>query len=172
MHGLDPQGDLDATLWPVTIRWARPADAAELTRLRGVMYDALGVDPTATDWQEPTRVAFAERLARERDTFAAVVAADESRPGRLLACAVGWIEIHLPSPGNPAGRRGHVANVATDPAARRRGLGAAVVGELMGFFAERGVPRIDLEATPMGEGIYRRLGFRERHGTALSWRIR
>lgn len=154
----------------VTIRRAGPADAAELTRLRGVMFEAVGVSPEVPGWQQPCIDTFTARLAAADGTFAAVVAEDVARPGSLLACCVGWIEPHLPSPGNPSGWRGHVANVATNPSARRRGLGRAVLTELMAFFAERGIARVDLHATSMGEGLYRSLGFREPRDKGMSWR--
>jgi ribosomal protein S18 acetylase RimI-like enzyme len=154
----------------VTIRRARPGDAAELTRLRGVMFESVGVSPEATDWRQRCVDVFTARLAADDGTFAAVVAEDVARPGHVLACCVGWVEAHLPSPGNPSGRRGHVANVATNPSARRRGLGMAVLTELMAFFAEQDVVRVDLHATPMGEGLYRSLGFREPRDKGMSWR--
>ncbi|MGF7233465.1 MAG: GNAT family N-acetyltransferase [Frankia sp.] len=153
-----------------TIRRAGPADAAELTRLREVMFASSIPARVADDWQLDCIRVLADRLAHERDTFVAVVAEDTERPGRLLACGVAWVDVHLPSPGNPAGTRGHIANISTDPSARRQGLARAVMEELLAFFAERRIDRVELFATAMGEGVYRSLGFADRaHGRAMSW---
>jgi ribosomal protein S18 acetylase RimI-like enzyme len=177
----DPGGaDLAAT-----IRRAGPGDAAELTRLRETMFAAMpptmspapsaagrpaeGEPGAAGDWRDECARVLRRRLDEERDTFVAVVAEDARRPGRLLACGVGWVEVHLPSPGNLAGVRGHIANVSTDPSARRQGLGQAVMTGLLEFFTERGIGRVDLFATTMGEGVYRSLGFTDPHDAALSW---
>lgn len=108
------------TLEP-TLRWATPADASELTRLRALMYEAHGADTATPGWWEACERALAERLARDATTFAGVVAEDPGAAGHLLAGGIGWIEAHLPGPANPTGRRGHVASMSTEPAARRRG---------------------------------------------------
>lgn len=152
-----------------TLRRATPADASELTRLRALMYEAYGVETAGPGWWEACERAFADRLAREAETFAAVVAEDPGVAGHLLACGVGWIEAHLPGPANLTGRRGHVASMSTEPAARRRGLARAVFAGLMCFFVERGVRRIDLRAAGMGEELYRSFGFAEPPGVALTW---
>lgn len=153
-----------------TIRRAGPADASELTRLREVMFASSPPARVGDDWQLDCTRALTHKLAHERDTFVAVVAEDADRAGQLLACGVGWVDLHLPSPGNRTGARGHIANVSTDPAARRRGLARAVMVELMAFFAERGIGRVELFATAMGEGVYRSIGFTDRpSGRALSW---
>lgn len=144
------------------LRRAVPADAAELTRLRGLMFEAMG-QPVPPSWAAPTEAAFARRL--RTDTFAAYVVEDA---GRLVSCGAGWVEEHLPSPADLSGRRGHLASMSTEPAARRRGHARAVVGALLAWFDAQGVVRVDLRATPSGRPLYEAHGFRVLAGDAMT----
>ena len=150
------------------LRRAGVGDAAELTRLRAVMFVEMGVEVSAPGWTQACERALVRRLA-DVDRFAAwLVEAD----GRAVSTGVGWVEEHLPSTGRPDGRRGHVASMSTDPAHRRQGHGRAVLDALLGWFAEAGVARVDLRATPDGRALYERAGFRQLGGAALSWTSR
>jgi GNAT superfamily N-acetyltransferase len=51
--------------------------------------------------------------------------------------------------------------VCTAPAARRRGVGAAITAAAMQVGAEHGCTSAVLGSSPMGDGVYRRLGFEE-----------
>ena len=87
------------------VRRAGPDDAAELTRLRVIMFTDMGRDPALLDeaWQRGNVDHFHRRLA-ETDRFAAYVV---DRPGSgLAACAVGWLNEHLIGTANPVGRVG------------------------------------------------------------------
>ena len=145
------------------LRRATPADAAALTRLRGLMHEAMGSMPT-TEWAAVCEQAFARRLAT--DDFVAYVVDDADR---VVSCGVGWLEEHLPSPHQLDARRGLIASMSTEPAARRQGHGRTVFAALMAWFAERGVPRIDLRATAEGRALYEEFGFRELGGATLAW---
>ena len=146
-----------------TLRRATQADADELTRLRALMHEAMGEAVTAA-WEETCTRAFARRLAG--DDFVAYVVEDA---GELVSGGAGWLEEHLPSPFQLDGRRGHVASMSTVPSARRRGHGRAVLGGLMGWFAEQGVLRVDLRATGDGQPLYEEFGFRLLGGATMSW---
>lgn len=58
--------------------------------------------------------------------------------------------------------------VATHPVARRRGLGELVMHGLHADARARGRSVTVLQATPMGHGLYRRLGYRDLGGW-ISW---
>lgn len=147
------------------LRRATPDDAPDLTRLRGLMHQAMGVDAGSQEWRVATERAFARRLA-ETDVFVAfVIEAD----GRVVSCGAGWMEEHLPSPRSLDGRRGHIASMSTEPAYQRRGYGRLVFGALMGWFAAYDVPRVDLRATPDGRPLYEAFGFRELGGASMAW---
>ena len=147
-----------------TLRRAAPADAEDLTRLRGLMHLAMGVPSLPEEWRTTCEAAFRRRLS-EPDFVAFGVELD----GRLVSCGAGWLEEHLPSPGQFDGRRGHIASMSTEPDERRRGHARDVFAALMEWFAEQGVPRVDLRATEDGRGLYESFGFRVLGGATMAW---
>ena len=54
-----------------------------------------------------------------------------------------------------------IFNVVTVPWARRRGLGAALTALLLHAAKQRGCTTASLQATPMAEGVYAAVGFRD-----------
>ncbi|WP_316526516.1 GNAT family N-acetyltransferase [Kitasatospora brasiliensis] len=156
----------------IDVRPAVPADAAELVRLRNLMFEAMPSMAALTGpgpWQATAERMLRERLAvpAEELTMPAFVVDDPQRPGRLAACAVGTLERRLPSPGNPEGLFGFVFNICTDPGHRLRGYARACTESLLDWFDGRRTGRIDLHASSGGEALYRSLGFGE-HSVALS----
>lgn len=158
------------------VRAAGPQDAAELVRLRRLMFEAMDGRDRPGDWEECARDLVRSGLAggQGTGTLGAFVVEADTVAGRrsataaaLAACAVGTVEQRLPAPGHPTGRFGFVFNVCTDPAHRGRGYARATTRALLDWFAERGVTRVDLHATPQAERMYRAFGFAE-HSTALS----
>ncbi|WUD76790.1 GNAT family N-acetyltransferase [Streptomyces sp. NBC_00510] len=156
---------------PGPVRPARPDDAAELVRLRRLMFLAMSGRDEPGPWE-----AAAEERAREqlggggaRWLGAFVVDGDPAVADgpHLAACAVGRVEERLPAPGHPAGRFGFVFNVCTDTRYRGLGYARATTQALLAWFAEQGVTRVDLHATPEAEPLYRSLGFAE-HSIPLS----
>ncbi|MGW4647548.1 GNAT family N-acetyltransferase [Kitasatospora sp. NPDC004289] len=152
-----------------TVRSATPADAAELVRLRRLMFEEMSGAAAPGEWEATTGAVLRERLAAppERLTMPAFVVDDPGRPGRLAACAVGTLEQRLPAPGHPDGLFGFVFNISTDPEHRRRGYARACTAALLDWFDARRATRIDLHATVDGERLYRELGFAE-HSVPLS----
>ncbi|RJL33629.1 GNAT family N-acetyltransferase [Bailinhaonella thermotolerans] len=146
------------------VRQATDADIPELVRLRELLGERMGAG-TAGGWQE----AYAEVL-RERMGGPDLVAYVVDAPGAgLAACGIGIVQVRLPGPFRPDGRVGHLLNMVTDPAWRRRGYGSAILTALLRWFRERDVNRVDLHATPEGAALYRRHGFREPPNPALTW---
>lgn len=70
------------------------------------------------------------------------------------------------APGAPT-MPGGIYGVATLPAYRRRGLAAALTTALVELAFGRGSSFVHLNPSPMGEGVYRRLGFRTIPGMAI-----
>ena len=149
----------------ITVRAAGPEDAAELVRLRRLMFRSMNGHDQPGSWEEAARTLIRGRLADPGGTLGAFVV--DVAGGGLAACAVGTVEQRLPAPGHPTGRFGFIFNVCTDPGHRRRGYARATTEALLGWFAEHGVTRVDLHATADAEGLYRDFGFAE-HSTALS----
>jgi GNAT superfamily N-acetyltransferase len=146
-----------------TLRRATPDDAQALTRLRGFMHEAMG-DELTPEWQDRCEADFRRRLATE--DFAAFIVEAEGQP---VACGVGWLEEHMPSPYQLDARRGHVSSMSTDPAYRSKGYGRMVLRALMDWFAEQEIPRVDLRATPYGQPLYESEGFRVLGGATMAW---
>ena len=140
-------------------RRATVADRDEMIRLAAVMFAAVGIDETGPEWRVN---GLASLEAGERDgSVAGFVVDDPKHPGRLLASAAVVIQRRLPTPMAPDGRIGFVQWVATDPDARRRGLARAAMLAVLDWLREQGVTRVELFASPDGEGLYRTLGFQQ-----------
>ncbi|RAG84604.1 GNAT family N-acetyltransferase [Streptacidiphilus pinicola] len=160
----------------ITVRSAVPDDAPELVRLREVMFASMQSGTIAAessgDWKPLTESILRSGLSPDqagggRPVFGVFVVDDEERPGRLAACAVGTLEQRLPAPGHPDGLFGFVFNICTDPDRRRRGYARACTEALLDWFDKQGATRLDLHASPLGQDLYRALGFTE-YSVALS----
>jgi GNAT superfamily N-acetyltransferase len=116
--------------------------------------------PATGPWIDIAERTLRRRLADPDSVFAAYVVDRPGRAGGLAACALGVIESRLGTPDNPSGEIGYVYNVATDPEYRRRGYSRACMEALLSWFRQRAVVTVDLRASPDGEPLYRRLGFR------------
>jgi GNAT superfamily N-acetyltransferase len=134
-----------------------PADAGALVVLRALMFEAMGVagvsDPA---WRDAARTWFERELAHPHTC---VVVADDAQ-GEVVASAMGRLRFEAPSPSNSSGVSGIVSNVATLPAARRRGLARACVSAVVEWFRdETEAEQLELFATGEGAGLYVDLGF-------------
>jgi GNAT superfamily N-acetyltransferase len=67
------------------------------------------------------------------------------------------------------GTTGWIGALGVEPAARRRGLGAALTETCIAWLRERGAVSILLYATDQGRPVYERLGF-VTEGSATAWR--
>lgn len=143
------------------VRRALVGDVEEIVRLRGVMFDAIGIRDERDEWVDASRATLESGLAAGSILGAVVERGPE--PG---LCAGGLLHVHtmLGSPRFPRGSFGYIGSIAVDPPWRRQGLGEAVVTSLVNDARELGLERVELHATPDGERIYRRLGFGERGG--------
>ena len=143
------------------VRRAVAADAAEITRLRRLMFMAMGLDCDSVDWERPC-VAFFEHHLGTADVVAMVVDAPD---GTGLA-ASGVIELsrEIPSPRAPRGTNAYISTISTDPRWRRRGMAAAIMNALIEVARAAGIDNVDLHATAEGRPLYERLGFAERPG--------
>lgn len=145
------------------LRRANPSDAAELVRLRRVMFEAMGVDHSPPEWAANAETLLREHLASGH--MAAFVVEDD---GRVVSCGVGMVEQRLPGPRSPSGRWGYVQSMATDPDMRGRGYARAVFAALTEWFEGEGVTSVELHATEQGAPLYRSFGFAEPRHVALS----
>jgi ribosomal protein S18 acetylase RimI-like enzyme len=64
------------------------------------------------------------------------------------------------------GAVGWIAMVLVDPEARGKGIGTALMRHALDYLDGRAVPTARLDATPMGQSIYEKLGFRAEYPLA------
>jgi len=149
------------------VRRAEAADAADLVRLRAQMLADMGrsVGNDADPWRARAEDWFADRLVRGREFASFVV--DDPDDG-VVACSAGICDFHAPGPENLTGVRGHVFNMSTFPAHRRRGYARACLQTQLEWFRDETEARvIGLNATPEGIALYRSAGFTEPRFAAL-----
>ena len=79
--------------------------------------------------------------------------------GRLLAAVDDDGAVHATSASGAYGEDAVVVFVTTDPAWRRRGVGSTMTARALEAAREEGALRASLDASALGEPIYRRLGF-------------
>jgi GNAT superfamily N-acetyltransferase len=135
-------------------RVARPDDAADVIRLASIMYGAMGLDVSGSEWREN-----AERMIQERndsDDCAVFVVDDDER---IVSCGGVTVATRLPGPGVPTAKYGYIQWMVTDPVYRRRGHARAVFEALLGWLRDHGVRNAELHATREGEPLYRSYGF-------------
>lgn len=64
---------------------------------------------------------------------------------------------------NPSGKTAYILNMYTVPGFRRRGIGTAIMTQLMEIAQSKGYHSFELHATPDGEPVYKKMGF-YKHG--------
>jgi GNAT superfamily N-acetyltransferase len=112
-------------------------------------------DPS-TAWKKPAQEWFG-RLVDDRLTACfPVIEVD----GDVVATAIGTLELGVPNPQCPRGRTVRLANVITLPAYRGRGYGTLLVLHVIEWARSIEADRVDLSATPDGQRIYERAGFK------------
>lgn len=150
------------------VRLATDRDVAEIIRLAGLMYEAMGLGASNERWRLAAARALEQRLGHDVAVF---VVDDLAAPGRLAACGAASVTTRLPGPANLDASFGYIQWVSTDPRWRRRGMARAVTQELVEWLRERGVRSIELHATPDGEALYRSLGFGQGQNPGLRLRV-
>ena len=136
-----------------TPRGALARDIDQLLPLWGLLFYETPED--ATSWREPARIWFNEVVLDPEIACFPVVEVE----GRILACAIGTLELGVPNPRCPRGRAVRLANLITLPGHRRRGYGSALVDVVVDWARGINADRVDLSATPEGQLIYARSGF-------------
>jgi ribosomal protein S18 acetylase RimI-like enzyme len=141
----------------IAVRQATVDDIPDLVRLRRMMFEAMqAATPAKLDTAESVwAVYFAEAIPAEAfHGWLAVTSEDEV----VSVCGV-VIDQHPPTPGNPSGRIGYVMNVVTVPEHRHRGLARCLMQTALQWLDERGIRRVTLHATDVGQSLYESLGF-------------
>jgi ribosomal protein S18 acetylase RimI-like enzyme len=142
----------------VHARQATADDIAELVRLRELLFTDLsagwGPLPAGTDWRDACAAFLHDQLSDDSNRIVVI----DGAPG-LAACGMGSIDRRLPSPHNPSGLIGYILGIVTDRRYRRRGHARLIMENLLQWFDDRDLRRVDLHASPDGQELYRSLGF-------------
>lgn len=147
------------------LRAALPEDALVLARFRAGMF--LDLHASLEDgWEACWTVYFRQALADGR--YWAMLATVGGRP---VACAGLMLLPMVPLPSDPSGRRAHVQGVYTLPEHRGRGLAEALTRAVLREAQRRGLRAANLNASPMGRGLYERLGFVEAQSPELRLKL-
>lgn len=144
------------------IRPATPSDIEVLVALRAHLLDGASTASYSSRTSE-------ERLswkAAYRDWLKPVLASDgrarivvAERDHEVVACATGLISPRPPAPDCLSGWYGWVQSVVVSKPCQRQGIAERLMHELLQWFADRGVTKVQLETTPAAEVLYRKLGF-------------
>ena len=129
-------------------------DVDELVRLRLDWSRAQGLDATAD---------FADRFRRwwaEQSGHRVAWLARPAEGGSAVAMANVTVFERMPRPGTPDARWAYVGNVWVDVEHRRRGVGAALMAEVVRWCRAAGMQRIVLNPSELSLPLYRGLGFR------------
>jgi len=136
------------------IRAANTADAAQLLALWALVFD--GDDPTqGTTWRKHAHDWFTGVVEDRATAHFPVIAVDD----RVVATAIGTLELGVPNPHCPRGRAVRLANLVTLPEHRGKGYGSLLVRDVVEWARSIEADRVDLSATPDGQRIYAQAGF-------------
>ncbi|NIK57761.1 GNAT family N-acetyltransferase [Kribbella shirazensis] len=134
------------------LRTANATDVDQLVRLWALVFED---DADQAQWTDHARGWFTRFVD---DAGAARFPVIEVG-GRLVATAIGTLELGVPTPQCIRGRTVRLANVITLPEYRGRGYGTRLVHDVVDWARSITADRVDLSATPAGQRLYTNLGF-------------
>ena len=139
----------------VTLRPALAADIARIDVLLARSYPKL----LKADYPPSVLVTALPLISRASPSLVASgrYYLAEDADGCLLG-AGGW-SIAAPGGGGETPGTAHVRHVATDPAALRRGVGRALMDEIVAAAGQAGARRLDCLSTRTAVAFYRAMGF-------------
>ena len=138
------------------IRKAESRDIDRLVALRCEMLESISGNRTTRDGQEIIKRFFTERWDFKNPVYFVY----EDGVGIRGMAAVSFFP-SLPSIQNPTGKCALIFDVSVTAAARCHGIGRRLLKVVIRHCAEKGIGFIHLNASEMGKGIYRSLGFEE-----------
>ncbi|HTT26689.1 MAG TPA: GNAT family N-acetyltransferase [Thermoplasmata archaeon] len=163
-----------------SLRSAVESDLTTLVRHRRRMWEDIaaseakfaGIGPDQLDQADDRYRAWLEAKMRSGEVFGHLAEAPDGIPA---ASGCLWLREEVPRPTRPQGRMPYILSVYTEPAHRRRGLGRDITAALIDIAAAAGYPRVRLNASVLGEPLYRAMGFEpssERQLDLAGWRSR
>ena len=139
----------------LTIRWAKPDDAAIITSHRRRMFEDMGFDDKDNLDAMDARYIGWVRAKIEQGTYHGWLVCD----GDTVVAGAGLWEMDAPPGPQYAGKRGYVYNVFTEPAYRRQGLARRLMQAILDWCKEENIMVVSLHASDKARPLYEMLGF-------------
>jgi GNAT superfamily N-acetyltransferase len=136
------------------LRQATPGDGAAVLHLWVSLFEDARA-PVDDAWSDNAREWFTNSVGDADTARFPVIEVD----GRIVATAVGTLELGVPNPWCPKGRTVRLANVFTRPSHRNRGFGTMLVLDIVAWARGIDADRVDLSAMAIGQRIYEKAGF-------------
>ncbi|MDA7028184.1 GNAT family N-acetyltransferase [Bacillus sp. CLL-7-23] len=108
-------------------------------------------------WQKNYRAWLLKNM-NEHDRILVAVANDPDQL-KIVACAIGIIDVRAPMKGCLNGKSGWIQTVVVDPEERRKGIAESIMNYCFDWFKRNHVEKIVLQTTPMAKDLYIKLGF-------------
>lgn len=140
----------------VTIRRAGAADAELLAQHRAAVWHEVG--EWTTEELAPALPLW-ESWFREAVPAATYLACIAERDGAVAGSGAILVQAAIPRPEYRTQEQGRVHSVYVVPAARRAGLGRAIMETLIRYARERTLMRLTLHPSDEARGLYLALGF-------------
>ena len=148
----------------LTIRSATPADIGAVDAMLARSYGPL----LRADYPASALVLALPRMARAQPALLASGRYFVAEEGGMVLGAGGWSP-EAPSGGARTPNLGHVRHVATDARMVRRGIGRAVMAQVINQARQEGVQHLSALSTLTAVPFYASLGFREVRRLDLSF---
>ena len=101
------------------------------------------------------------RWARSRMKSKRLVAwLAQKRGGMIVGCGCVWLQPVHPNPLRKRTHRPYLLSMYTEPKSRGHGVATRIVEAAMDWCRRQGYYALSLHASDMGEGVYKRLGFK------------
>jgi GNAT superfamily N-acetyltransferase len=143
----------------VVVRAAQANDFPEICRLAINTWHDMDVHFDRGPWQQEADSFFRSSLIA--GTLNAFVAEHPEDQNQLVAASVGVIMNVMPAPWLPNGRMGYIQWSQTEAAYRRKGIGSRIIEELLKWFDQQQVVRIQVHASGDGVRLFTRFGFED-----------
>lgn len=139
-----------------------PADVHAMARLHEELLESARKKPISRD-DIVAIESFYKRILNDENVIYFVCVAGNKIIGQA-ACS---FFLAKPSSQNPAGLAGYIHAISVTATERNKGIGKLLLTALLKYCRALGLGYLTLDATEMGEPLYRSLGFTDTHNVYL-----
>lgn len=148
----------------IQVRRATLKDTQELVHQRRAMWEALGVKGKAEHDRADRIYGRWVRSRMKNERLVGWIA--EKRDGTVAGGGCVWLQEVQPRPHRKGTLQPYLLSMYTEPEFRGHGVATKVVEAAIDWTKKQGYERLQLHASEMGRGVYKRLGF------ARTWEMR